>query len=77
VDDALLRPDPAQLAVADEVAPEGTHVLEQRVGRTADDQRSKRADGRDDDFGATPDREREPMALEAVARVGADDDVRG
>ena len=60
-------PDPAQLAVADEVAPEGAHVGEQLVGRAADDQRPKRADGRDDDFGAAPDREREPVALEAVA----------
>ena len=75
VDDPLLGPDPAQLAVADEASPEPAHVGEELLGRAAEDERLERAHARDHDLRAAPDREREPVALQAVAGVGPDHDI--
>ena len=71
VDDALLRPDPAQLAVADErrARTPPRSATSSSIDRP-DDQRPQRLDGRDDDLGAAADRERQAVALEPVAGVG-------
>ena len=47
-----------------------------RLDVEAHHQRPQRVDGRHDHLRPAPDREREPVALEAVAGVGAQDHVR-
>ena len=74
---ALLRPEPAQLAVGDEAAPEAAHVADDPVEAAADDERLEGVDSGDADLGAAAAREGEAVPLDAVVRVGAQDDVRG
>ncbi len=76
VDDALLRAEPAQLAVADDAAPEAAQVGLDSLHRPTDDERRQRPGGGDADLRAPADREGEPVPLEPVVLVGAQDDVR-
>ena len=75
VDDALLGPQPAQLRIRGEASPEPAHVPADLLEGAADDERGERTDGGHAYLGAAPARERQPMPLEAVTGVGAQDDV--
>ena len=75
VDDALLRPEPAQLAVGDEPPPEPSEVADELLDGRADDVRHERLDRGDADLGAAADREREPVARQPVRIVGLECDV--
>ena len=77
MDDALLRAEPAQLAVGDEAPPEAAHVGDDPLERAADDERLERASRRDADLGAATARERQPVPFEAVVGSRAQNDVRG
>ena len=73
VDDALLRPEPAQLRVAGERPPERRRGGDDLVEVAADHQRLEGANRRDAHFVAAADREREAVPLETA--VGLKDHV--
>ena len=72
--DALLGPEPAQLAVADQAGAEGTEIADDVGDVPIDDVRPQRLDGRDHDLITPADGEAEPMPVRRRA-VGAQDDV--
>ena len=74
MDDALLGTEPSQLRIGGETPPEAGEVRGDVVEPLADDEMAERVDRRGADFVAAPDRERQPVALEAG--VGPQDDVR-
>src|SRR3954454_19946030 len=76
VDRPLLGAEPAQQAVAGQPPRERARVGEDRLELESDDQRCEGVDGRDLHFVAAPAREREAVALQAIVRVGPEDDVR-
>ncbi len=67
VDGALVRADPAQLAVRGHVAPEAAHVLADPVQVEAHHQVAHRLDRRAADLVAAADREGQPVPFQAVA----------
>ena len=74
VDRPLVRPDPAQLAVASDVVPEAAHVLGDPAQVEADHQMLQRADGGAADLVAAADGERQAVPFEP-GLVGVEDDV--
>ena len=77
VDHALLRADPTELAVADELAPKGARVCEQiRLGPT-ENPALEGLDRGHDDLGATTDRECQAVAFEAIPGIRSQDHVGG
>jgi hypothetical protein len=75
MDGPLLGPDPAQVRIARQGAPERA-LIGGDVGEAApDDDRRQCLDGRDDDLGSAPDRERHTVAAQVA--VGLEDDVGG
>ena len=77
VDRALLGADPPQLAVGDEATPEPAHVTDDPVQGAPDDERLERVGGGDAHLRAPTAREGQPVPLDTVVRVGAENDVRG
>ena len=77
MDGALLGTDPPQLLLAGDRAPEAPHVGGDGLERPPDDDRRQRVDRRHAHLGPAAEREREAVALEVVARIGPQDDVRG
>ncbi len=75
VHDALLRAEPAQLRVADELAEGAAHVVQQRLELATDEVAGEGVDRRDLHVVAAADREDEGVALDLVVRVGAYDHV--
>ena len=75
VDDALLRADPAQLAVAGDHVPERAHVGGNRLQRLAHDQRCERLDRRHADLVAAADGEGQAVAFQF--RIGLQHDIGG
>ena len=75
MNDTLLRADPAQLAVGDEAAPEPAHVTDDPIEAAADHERLERAGGCDAHLGAATAREGQPVALDPVVCIGAENDV--
>src|SRR5437879_11525809 len=73
--DPLFRPEPTQLMVAGDCAPEATHIGGDRFQTAHDHDRSECIDRRHAYLGAAADGEREPMALEVVAGIGREHDV--
>src|SRR5918998_765186 len=69
MDDALLGPDPPELAVPRNVAPEGAHVLRERLEGSPDNQRGEGLDGGDAQLVAAPDGEGEAVPLEVGVRL--------
>ena len=65
----LVRPDPAQLAVAGEAPPEGAHVGGDILQPLADDLMLQRADRRAADLVAAADGERQPVPLRSARSV--------
>ncbi len=72
---ALLGPEPAKLRIGRQPPPEAGEVGGDVVQPLADDQVTKGLDRRGADFVPAPDREREPVSLDAG--VGTQDDVGG
>ncbi len=75
VHDALLRSQPAQLGVVDEGLRRGAHVGEDGLDVAAEEVPGEGVDGGHLHVVAAADGEREPVPLEAVGVVGADDEV--
>ena len=75
VDDALLGPDPAQVRVAGELAPEAARIAGDVGQPAALDEMRERVDRGHHDLGAAPDRERHAVAAQIA--VGLEDHVRG
>ena len=75
VDHALLRSQPAQLAVGDESPPQPSEVCDELLDRRPDHVRRERLDRGDADLGAAADREREPVPRQAARIVGLEGDV--
>ncbi len=75
VDHALLRSQPAELRIVDEIATDGPEVTEHGVEVAPREPRGERLDRRALDLVAAPDREGEPMPGQSVD-VGTDDQVR-
>jgi hypothetical protein len=80
VDDALLRPEPPQLAVGGEESVDRAHVRGHRRHVQADQKLRLVHRGRGDDVVASTDGEGQPVTRErhahAVDTVGVQDDVR-
>ena len=76
MDHALLRPEPAELAVGDEPAPQTSEVRDELLDGRADDVRRKGLDRGDADLGASADREGQAVPREPGI-VGLERDVRG
>lgn len=74
---ALLGPQPAELAVADQVAVQRPRIRAEFVDGPADHMVPQRVDRGDLDIVAPPDGEGEPVPLVPVGGVGAQHDVRG
>ncbi len=66
----LLRSDPAQLAIACDMPPEGAHIRGERFQGTSDDERGQRADRSDTDLVPTPDGKGQAVPLQARGMVG-------
>ena len=66
----LLRPDPAQLTVAGDIAPEGAHIRGERLQGASDDERGQRPDGGDANLVSTPDGKGQAMPFQARGMVG-------
>ena len=77
VHDALLRAQPAQLRVVDELAPEAAHVVEDGLDVAAAQRRGQGLDRGGLDVVAAADREDEAVSLMVVARIRADHQVGG
>ncbi len=77
VHDALLRAEPAQLGVVDELTPERSHRVEDRLDLAPEEVLAERMDGGDLDVVAPADREDEAVPLVPVVRVGDETQVRG
>ncbi len=77
MDHALLRAEPAELAVRHEAAPEAAHVGPDPVEALAHDERLEGMDRGDADLGAPAARERQPVTVDPVVTIGAQDHVRG
>ena len=75
VDHTLLGSEPAELAVGGESAPEPAHVGDDVLERPSDDQVLQRSCRRDDDLGPPPVGERQPMTLQVIVGVRAQNDV--
>ena len=75
VDDALLGPDPAELAVVGRARPERAEVAGDVLERPARDEMRERCDRRDAELVAAAGREGQPVALDAVAGVGPEHDI--
>ena len=76
VDDALLRADPAQLAVAHEIAPQHPHASTQLADGTTQHHGPQRFDRGHHHLGAATGSKGEPVAQRSVSVVSAEDDVR-
>src|SRR5207247_923835 len=70
VNGSLLRPDPAQLTVAGDIAPEGAHIRGERLQGASDDERGQRPDGGDANLVSTPDGKGQAMPFQARGMVG-------
>ena len=77
MDRTLLGPDPSQLAIGDEAAPEAAHVADDPVQGSTDDERLERVGGGDAHLGAAAARECQPVPLDTVVCIGAENDVGG
>jgi hypothetical protein len=77
VHDPLLRAEPTQLGVVDELTPEGTHGVEDRLDLAPEEVLAEGVDGGDLDVVAAADREDEAVTLVPVVRVGDETQVRG
>ena len=75
MDHTLLGPEPAQLVLGGEAAPEAAHVSDDLLERAPHDQVLVGARRRDDDLGAASVREGQTVPLELVWRIGAQHDV--
>src|SRR5450755_3525491 len=64
VDNTLLRPDPAQLAITSDRAPERTHVRGKRLQGMSDDQGSQCPNGRDANLVPTSDGKGQTMPFQ-------------
>ena len=73
--DAFLGPEPAELILGDEAAPEPGEVAGDPLERAPDDERLERADRCDADLGAATVRERQAVARQ-LRVVGVQHDVR-
>ena len=74
MDGPFFGPDPAQLAVAGQPAPEARHVTLEFLQRPPDDQRGNRPNACDANLRAAAEREGEAVALDARL-VGLEDHV--